>query len=485
MFPFTNRHRVIDSESTLLADSEKSLLPKKEIRFKDEIPAVSKEDEYVSVLGDEPAKSEQCYFCHGREDLVSCTGGCNRAYHLRCIGMKATTNYANWKCKQCRGMALKSSDYHKKHCLKQWYLKYVVSLQSGEKSIVFEGIRCFDNTVWKCSPVSSVIDPTHFQTVNNAIYILIGEEDAKKSAANGFQQDVCDAFQKGIPQDWKARIGGCGADSELAQQPSDVSIDKEKDVSIDKEKEKDVVVEKEVTEKEGTVEKKEDVVEKEKEQVNKEKTKEEKTEGDKEAPQPVKAPAKRRRRNTTVPSVRVIPLDPEDSDSSAAEPQEPLEPSEFPPPVRRSSRIRMPPLAFWKNEYLRENVKTGRTELIVGSSNADLPSVMAHAFPLEPSPSVYEMVTAATPSVRRSKEKKSGEKKEKRVEKTVKKKPERTEKPEKEKKEKVEKKKPEKKVEKEAKNPVKKPKTKTPPVEKPKAPEPVFVEVRFRSDADR
>ena len=43
----------------------------------------------------------------------------------------------------------------------------------------------------------------------------------------------------------------------------------------------------------------------------------------------------------------------------------------------------------------------------------------------------------------------------------------------------------EKKVEKETKNPVKKPKTKTPPVEKPKAPEPVFVEVRFRSDADR
>lgn len=478
MFPFTNRHRVIDSESTLLADSEKSLLPKKEIRFKDEIPAVSKEDEYVSVLGDEPAKSEQCYFCHGREDLVSCTGGCNRAYHLRCIGMKATTNYANWKCKQCRGMALKSSDYHKKHCLKQWYLKYVVSLQSGEKSIVFEGIRCFDNTVWKCSPVSSVIDPTHFQTVNNAIYILIGEEDAKKSAANGFQQDVCDAFQKGIPQDWKARIGGCGAESELAQQPSDVSIDKEREkgVMVDNKKEKGVVVEEEVREKE------------EQEKVNEEKTK---VEGDKEAPsapQPAKAPVKRRRRNVTVPSVRVIPLDPEDSDSSAAEPQEPSEPSEppeFPPPVRRSSRIRMPPLAFWKNEYLRENVKTGRTELIVGSSNADLPSVMAHAFPLEPSPSVYEMVTAAAPSVRRSKEKKSGEKKEKRVDKAVKKKPERTEKPEKEKKEKVEKKKPEKKVEKETKNPVKKPKTKTPPVEKPKAPEPVFVEVRFRSDADR
>ena len=459
-----------------MVDSEKSLLPKKEIRFKDEIPAVSKEDEYVSVIGDEPAKAEQCYFCHGREDLVSCTGGCNRAYHLRCIGMKTAANYANWKCKQCRGMALKSSDYHKKHCLKQWYLKSVVSLPSGEKSIVFEGIRCFDNTVWKCSPVSSVIDPTHFQTVNNAIYILIGEEDAKKSAANGFQRDVCEAFQKGIPQDWKARIGGCGADSELAQQPSDVSIDKEKDV-VEKEREKCVVVEKEARE-EDVVEKeareKKDVVETEQEQVNKEKTKEEKTEGDKEAPsapQPAKAPAKRRRRNATVPSVRVIPLDPEESDSSAAEPQEPLEPSEFPPPVRRSSRIRMPPLAFWKNEYLRENVKTGRTELIVGSSNADLPSVMAHAFPLEPSPSVYEMVTAAAPSVRRSKEKK--EKKEE-------KKKGKVEKPEKK-----EKKKPEKKVEKEAKNPVKKPKNKTPPSAKPKAPEPVFVEVRFRSDADR
>ena len=459
MLPFTIRHRVIDSESTLMADSEKSLLPKKEIRFKDEIPVVSKEDEYVSVIGDEPAKSEQCYFCHGREDLVFCTGGCNRAYHLRCIGMKATTNYANWKCKQCRGMALKSSDFHKKHCLRQWYLKYVVSLPSGEKSIVLEGIRCFDNTVWKCSPVSSVIDPTHFQTVNNAIYILIGEEDAKKSAVNGFQQDMCEAFQKGIPQDWKARIGGCGADSELAQQPSDVSIDKEKEEVVI-EKEKEVVIEKE---------QEKEVVEKEEQEKVNEINRKEKAEGDKETSHPAKAPAKRRRRNATIPSVRVIPLDPEDSDSSAAEPQEPLEPSEFPLPVRRSSRIRMPPLAFWKNEYLRENVKTGRTELIVGSSNADLPSVMAHAFPLEPSPSVYEMVTAAAPSVRRSREKKK------------------VERPEKEKKEKVEKKekkKPEKKVEKETKNPIKKPKTKTPPAEKPKAPEPVFVEVRFRSDAD-
>ena len=43
------------------------------------------------------------------------------------------------------------------------------------------------------------------------------------------------------------------------------------------------------------------------------------------------------------------------------------------PAVRRSSRIRIPPLPFWKNEYLRINEKTGTTELIMGSSNKTLP----------------------------------------------------------------------------------------------------------------
>ena len=437
-FLLTGRHRIIDSESTIIVDSEKSLLPKKEIRFKDEIPAVSKEDEYISALGDESTKPEQCYFCHGKDDLVFCTGGCNRAYHLRCIGMKASTNYETWKCKQCRGMALKSSDYHKKHCLKQWYLKSVVPLPSGEKSIVLEGIRCFDNTVWKCSPVLSVIDPTHFQTVNNTIYILIGEGDAKKSAANGFQQDVCDAFLKGIPKDWKTCIGECGTNSDFAQQPSDVSTERE-------------------------------VVEKEKDEKGKEVHPA--STSDKDRP--------KKRRRAVIPSVRVIPLDSEEEDPPVAEPQEP---TEFAQPVRRSSRIRMPPLAFWKNEYLRENVKTGRTELIVGSSNADLPSVMAHAFPLDPSPSVYEMVNAAVPSVKRKKseevkekkkngevkEKKSGEKKEKKSEEVKEKK--------KEEKQKTEKKKDTKETAKLAK---KSEKSKSAPAKKPtsNAPEPVFVQV--------
>lgn len=43
------------------------------------------------------------------------------------------------------------------------------------------------------------------------------------------------------------------------------------------------------------------------------------------------------------------------------------------PSVRRSSRIRIPPLPFWKNEYLRINEKTGTTELIMGSANTALP----------------------------------------------------------------------------------------------------------------
>ena len=46
------------------------------------------------------------------------------------------------------------------------------------------------------------------------------------------------------------------------------------------------------------------------------------------------------------------------------------------PAVRRSSRIRIPPLPFWKNEYLRINEKTGTTELIMGSSNKTLPKAV-------------------------------------------------------------------------------------------------------------
>lgn len=46
------------------------------------------------------------------------------------------------------------------------------------------------------------------------------------------------------------------------------------------------------------------------------------------------------------------------------------------PGIRRSSRIRIPPLPFWKNEYLRINEKTGTTELIMGSSNTTLPKAV-------------------------------------------------------------------------------------------------------------
>ena len=90
-----------------------------------------------------------------------------------------------------------------------------------------------------------------------------------------------------------------------------------------------------------------------------------------------------------MPSVRVIPLD-----SVPEDPLPVVEPSSETtafPAVRRSSRIRMPPLAFWKNEYLRENVKTGKTELIVGSSNADIPSVVSRVIPAEEHSTLYEI----------------------------------------------------------------------------------------------
>lgn len=72
-------------------------------------------------------------------------------------------------------------------------------------------------------------------------------------------------------------------------------------------------------------------------------------------------------------------------------------------PVRRSGRIRIPPLPFWKNEYLRINEKTGTTELIMGSSNKSLPKAVKSSvkgdFPdsiIEEEPVVFNPPSANT-----------------------------------------------------------------------------------------
>lgn len=72
-------------------------------------------------------------------------------------------------------------------------------------------------------------------------------------------------------------------------------------------------------------------------------------------------------------------------------------------PVRRSGRIRIPPLPFWKNEYLRVNEKTGTTELIMGSSNKSLPKAVKSSvkgdFPdsiIEEEPVVFNPPSANT-----------------------------------------------------------------------------------------
>ena len=322
--------------------------------------------------------------------------------------MKASSKYDNWKCKQCRGSELKSSDFHKKHCLKQWYLKSTVATGPNEKLLILEGIRCFDNTVWKCSPIAFLLDSTHFQTINSTIYILIGECDVKKSVENGFEESVSQAFARGVPDNWRELIGGFSpASSEASpdKQSMEGTPDKQSKESTPEKRKGVATTQREgvsegvkegvaTSEKEGVSSKqRKRVASRQKgrsEQTNKEGTTEQK-ETTASKPKQASKPKKERkpRSEASVPSVRVIPLDsvPEDP-LPVTEPNSEI--TAF-PAVRRSSRIRMPPLAFWKNEYLRENVKTGKTELIVGSSNADIPSVVSHVIPAEEHSTLYEI----------------------------------------------------------------------------------------------
>ena len=403
----TPRHRVIDSELAGETDRGKQEESSRKAECLKET-STDAANELKSVIQSDETKQPYCYFCHGTEDVICCKGGCNRAYHLRCIGMKASSKYDNWKCKQCRGSELKSSDFHKKHCLKQWYLKSTVATGPNEKSLILEGIRCFDNTVWKCSPIAFLLDSTHFQTINSTIYILIGECDVKKSVENGFEESVSQAFARGVPDNWRELIGGFSpASSEASpdKQSMEGTPDKQSKESTP-EKRKGVAT----TQREGVSEgvkegvamsQKEGVASKQRkrvasrqkgrsEQTNKEGTTEQK---ETTAPKPKQAskPKKERkpRSEASVPSVRVIPLDSVPEDPLPV--TEPNSDTTAFPAVRRSSRIRMPPLAFWKNEYLRENVKTGKTELIVGSSNADIPSVVSRVIPAEEHSTLYEI----------------------------------------------------------------------------------------------
>ena len=415
----TPRHRVIDSELAGETDRGKQEESSRKAECLKET-STDAANELKSVIQSDETKQPYCYFCHGTEDVICCKGGCNRAYHLRCIGMKASSKYDNWKCKQCRGSELKSSDFHKKHCLKQWYLKSTVATGPNEKSLILEGIRCFDNTVWKCSPIAFLLDSTHFQPINSTIYILIGECDVKKSGENGFEESVSQACARGVPDNWRELIGGFSpASSEASpdKQSMEGTPDKQSMEGTPDKQSKESTPEKRkgvaTTQREGVSEgvkegvamsQKEGVASKQRKRVaskqkgRSEQTSKEGTTEQKEAtaPKPKQASKPKKenkpRSEASVPSVRVIPLDsvPEDP-LPVVEPRS--EPTAF-PAVRRSSRIRMPPLAFWKNEYLRENVKTGKMELIVGSSNADIPSVVSRVIPAEEHSTLYEIDSA-------------------------------------------------------------------------------------------
>lgn len=129
--------------------------------------------EVVSLESVPLKEKTMCYFCHGTENLVMCHGGCNRSYHLRCIGGKAKKDMNTWKCRACSGKDLSSSTFHKKHCLRNWYFKEAVELPNNSFSILIEGSLCSDGSMWRCSPIDHLLDSTHFVTTNQSIYTLI------------------------------------------------------------------------------------------------------------------------------------------------------------------------------------------------------------------------------------------------------------------------------------------------------------------------
>lgn len=87
--------------------------------------------------------------------------------------MKGRKEMKKWRCRACIGGDLRSSTFHKKHCLRNWYFRNAVELSDGSFSILIEGALCSDETTWKCSPIDHLLDGTHFVTVNKSIYTLI------------------------------------------------------------------------------------------------------------------------------------------------------------------------------------------------------------------------------------------------------------------------------------------------------------------------
>lgn len=152
---------------------------KKEKEQQEELVSTTKQDnknpstQVVSLISNSKEEKVYCFFCHGKDDIVKCYGGCNRYFHLRCIGMKGKKDMKKWKCRACSGSDLRSSTFHKKHCLRNWYIRNAVELADGSISILIEGTLCSDESTWKCSPIDHLLDSSHFVTINHSIYTLI------------------------------------------------------------------------------------------------------------------------------------------------------------------------------------------------------------------------------------------------------------------------------------------------------------------------
>lgn len=143
------------------------------VSISEKTKAEEKTVETVSLIKDPNNSNNCCFFCHGTDDIVKCYGGCDRYFHLRCLGAKRKKDMKKWKCRECSGGELKSSTFHKKHCLRSWYFKDVVELVDGSHSVIIEGTLCYDESTWKCSPIDHLIDKTHIVTINHSIYTLI------------------------------------------------------------------------------------------------------------------------------------------------------------------------------------------------------------------------------------------------------------------------------------------------------------------------
>ena len=76
---------------------------KKEKEQKEELVSTTKLEnknpstQVVSLILNPNKEKVYCFFCHGKDDIVKCYGGCNRYFHLRCIGMKGKKDMKKWQ----------------------------------------------------------------------------------------------------------------------------------------------------------------------------------------------------------------------------------------------------------------------------------------------------------------------------------------------------------------------------------------------------